>query len=526
MGMEDTDCFKYYEFQKGLLFKDLITDKTSYSPDEEMTISCKLTSEMKAPIVQGSIRVQVFYNDPKEGEQIIDEFFAAKDLNMMTGDTLNQRYAWRIPKNAKDGKYTIKTYFVVGDYFNLAGISVLPYGPPGVPGELTTFSVNGTATPSRIYWSKEATRVNGKPYEFAAPSEVHANGSLTIKTRLVNEGPAKKANVTINIYEWADLVEKPLSLHSMEKTINLETDGSQEVEYSVSGLNPTAYEVRLSAESPDEKSIMKLRLPVAGVKGRFIYLGLDRFPLAKDMPATIFACYSQSADLSTSFNGSIRIEVLDEGGNQLFNEDTGAIEIISTPPQGKKTTFKAGSNLRKVTLRGSMYDENNTLQDVVSMVYDYSKFSGVQGTLAVSTEKKSYAPGEDMSYTVSFIDNMGSPLEGKFLTYLTDEKDKVISIAPEEQMNGNNVNKFIAPNKEGNYKISVRELIKDVKADLLLEVKALMPPEPTTTVYDVTTTRAEPQPQPEKPAAPDYLAIAAFAALIIIAIVLIRRQKK
>jgi hypothetical protein len=527
MGMEDTDCFKYYEFQKGLLFKDLITDKTSYVPGEEMTISCKLTSEMKAPIVQGSVRVQVFYNDPKEGEQIIDEFLATNDVYMMNGDTLDQRYAWSIPKNAKDGKYTIKTYFIVGDYFNLAGISVLPYGPPGVPGELTTFSVNGTVTPSRIYLSKEATSVNGEPYEFAAPAKIHENGSLNIKTRLINEGPAKKANIKINIYEWADLVEKPLNQYAMEKTIDLEADGSQDLDYSVSGLTPAAYEIRLTAESADEKSIMKLRLPVAGVKGRFIYLGLDRFPLAKDVPATIFACYSQSADLSTSFNGSIKIEVLDEQGNLLYNVDSGPIEILSTPPQGKNTSFTAGKDLKKITLKASMYDENNTLQDVVSMDYDYSKFASVQGNLSVSTEKKAYALGEDVTYAVLFSDSAGSPLSGKFLAYFTDEKDKVIGIAAEKQTNGTYADKFIAPNTEGIYKISVRELTKDVRAEALIEVKAASSTEPTTTVYDSpTTTIAELQQQSEEPAGPNYLAIGAAAAVIIMVLVMIGRRKK
>jgi hypothetical protein len=71
MGMEDTDCFKYYEFQKGLLFKDLMTEKNSYSPGEVVDISYMLMAQMKAPIAQGKVDMQIFYNDPSDGEQML-----------------------------------------------------------------------------------------------------------------------------------------------------------------------------------------------------------------------------------------------------------------------------------------------------------------------------------------------------------------------------------------------------------------------------------------------------------------------
>jgi hypothetical protein len=501
-----------------------MTEKQSYSPGDVVDISYMLMDQMKAPIAQGKVNVQIFYNDPSDGEQIIDEFYAASDVNMMEGDLLKQRTTWNVPKTAKEGKYTVKTYFIVGDFFNLAGISVLAYGPPGVPGELTSFEVKNPGESSAIYYLKNATTVNGQEYLFASPTQVYDTGNLVIKTKLVNNGPAKTVTVKMNAYEWADLTGKAIQENSVEKTINLQATGAEDITYDISNLPPAAYEIRLSAESGDEKSLMKLRLPVTGVKGRFIYLGLDKFPLAKDTDTKAFACYSQSADYGTAFNGTIKIEILDEQGNQIYQEESGTLRISSTPPQGKVSSFMPAKDTSVLTLKATMYDENKILQDTISIRYDYSKFASSKGKLSIEIDKKTYQPGDELAYMVSYTDKNGAPLNGKILAYLTGPKGKIIATVPDNVISGQYKGKFTLPNKEGTYTITVRETQKDLEADASI-ITGATGPEITTTIPEeivpVTT-----YPEPKKTDQLDYLPIIGAAAVLLIMIVILTRRKK
>ncbi len=484
-ALADVDCFKYYEFQTGLLFKDMITEKTSYAPGDTVVISFAPLSQMDAPVVEGSVLLQVFYNDESDGEQMLDEFFAAKDINLMKGGIIKEKYSWTLSKNAKSGTYTVKAYFIVGKTFNLAGLSVLPYGPPGVPGELTTFEVKG-GTPSRIYYSKKDTTVNGEAYEFAAPVKVRDKGDISVKTKIVNEGPAKKVNLYLQTFEWADVTGVPIAADTFEGVIDLPENGAEDVSYNVSGLAPATYEIKLSAQSGDETSIMKLRMPVTGIKGRLIYLGADSFPLKKGQPATLFACYSGSSDYSTIFNGSLDIEVLDDKGTVIYKESGGPFEVLSTPPQAKTASFTPQVDMNYMTVVATLYDDKNNIQDTQTVTYDYSRFKGIPAGLTLASPKASYAPGDPIPYKVEYKDDKGTALTGKIVVYLTNEENRIVDAATDVSIAGEYSGEFKGQ-PDGKYKITARELTQDKKAEDLITVEEQKAPSATTSTVQETT---------------------------------------
>lgn len=524
MGMEDVDCFKYYEFQKGVVFKDLMTEKKSYLPGDEVDISYMLMAQGKAPIAQGKVDVQIFYNDSSDGEQLIDEFYAAQDINMMSGDLLKQRTKWTVPKKAKSGTYLVKTYFIVGDFFNLAGVSVLPYGPPGVPGELTSFEVKSQGDASTLYFQKEGTTVNGKPYAFASPPEVYNTGPLVIKTKLANFGPAKKASIKMSAYEWSDLAGEAVKGKTIEKTIDLADNEAEEIIYDISGLPPAAYEVTLSAQSGDEKSIMKLRLPVTGINGRLIYMGLDRFPLKKGESTTAFACFSQSADYGTTFTGTLKLEVLDEEGNQVFQEESGAFDIKATPPQGRASAFTPNKDLNAATLKATLYDADKNVQDSFLLVYDYSKYKSAEGKLIIGIDKRMYRPGDELTYVLTYTDKNGAPLKGRAISYLTGAGGKIISTTPDIEISGQYKGSFKLPDADGTYKITVRETLRDIKAEASITTGSEQ--QASTTVpekSDTTTSLPEPVKKTEQP---DYVPIVIAGIVLLAIIAVLARRKK
>lgn len=519
-AVEDVDCFKYYEFQSGLVFDDLMAEKVSYSPGDEVVISYSLFSQMESPIVEGSVRVQIFYNDPIQGEQMIDEFFAEKGINLMYNDVVEKEFTWTVPSGAKSGEYIVKTYFIVGDFFNLAGLSILPYGPPGVPGEMTTFDVKST-TASRIYFSKDDTYLNDKKYEFGVPTTAYESVPIKIKTKLVNEGPAKQVNVKLTTYEWDDATDKAIDSYTVEKTISLGANSKEEITYELPALSSATYQIKFTATTGDEKSILKLRVPITGAKGRFIYLGLDKFPLIKGQKTTLFMCMSGSTDYSSVFNGKGTLEISDASGNSILKEGYGPFEVVSTP-MGKMLEFTPTKNLNYLVLNADLYDDKGNLHDKVSLVYDYSKFASVPGNLAIKLAKDSIKQGEEIPYTITYTDNLGMPLNGKILIYVTDPEEKIIQTVKDKKISGSFNGKILISGNTGDYKIKVRELTQDKKAEASFTVtEKITPAVTTTTIKEVTTTIKT----VEIDKGFNYLWIVALVIILIIVAILWRYKK-
>ncbi len=518
-SVDDVDCFKYYKFQDGLLFDDINPMKYSYKPADEVFISYDLLSLMDSPVVEGKVRVQVLYEDPSEGEQIVDEFIAYEDVNLMPKDRIKQEFRWTIPLTAKSGRYIVKTYFIVGESLNLAGLSFVPYGPPGVPGGMTFFEVENTYPGSRIYFSKEETYVNDEKYPFGAFLSSRESEPLEIKTKLVNEGPAKQVHLSLNVYEWDDVTDEPLKDYSVEKDISLEANGVEDITFSLPGLEPATYQLKFIAEYSDGKSILKLRISISGAKGRFIYLGMDRFPLIKNEETTVFFCLSNSADYLTTFTGRGTVELTDDAGNSILKEAIDPFEVVSKP-MGKKLQFTPDREITDATLRIDLYDDEGNFMDEVQLKYSYSKFPNIAADLDLEIDKTEYKAEETLTYTITYKDDKRRPLAGKILLYVLDPNDVIVYMISDKEIIGSLTGNVELPGKEGNYKIIARELTHDMTNEALFTVEETLVTTAPTTLAEVTTSI----PETEEPKADHLLLIAVVIIIILIIAVFLRRR--
>ena len=462
-GLEQTDCFQYYKFQNGIVFDSLNPEKIYYKPGEDVIISYNLISKMESPVVEGKVRAQIFYNHPEEGEIMIDEFFVAKDINIMYNEIIPQEFRWKVPKYAENGEYIVKLYFISGDMFNLAGLSFLAYGPPGVPGEQTTFYVENS-NESTIYFSKKETYINEEKYFFGSFSPIFDQTSFKIKTKLINIGKEKDVSIKMKIYEWDDLTEIPIERYT--KTENIRVSKEKEILFDIPSLTPGTYLVKLIAESGGEKSIMKIRFSISGAKGRFIYLGITDFPIKSGKENTLFICLSNSADYMTSFNGKIKVYVYDEDGNLIFKDEK--YEEIISSPMGFKTEFRTNENYKYIVLSAELYGEENELMDKVFMVYDYSKFKNIPRFLEIKTDKEKYSVDENVEYKIFYKDDENYPLSGKIVVAVHDSEDKILTSFP-INVKGEWSNKITFKNP-GNYKISALDLEHNLKSEVYINV--------------------------------------------------------
>ena len=122
-----------------------------------------------------------------------------------------------------------------------------------------------------------------------------------------------------------------------------------------------------------EKSILKLRFSIKGAKGRFIYAGVESFPVVEGSENTVFFCLSNSADSEHSFRGHGTVEMVARNGAVIFSEDFDS--SVPVTPYGEAAVFVPTDSSFYFTLKLKLYDENDTLHDEMSLVYDYSKFN-------------------------------------------------------------------------------------------------------------------------------------------------------
>ncbi len=488
-AVEDVDCEQYYKFQNGIKFEDFRAEKISYAPGDEVILSYNLVSMMDIPVVEGRIRVQVLFVDEKQGEEIIDEFFAFENLALMPKDISAQEVKWKVPAGAKSGTYEAKLYFLVKE-FNLAGLSFVPYGPPGIPGALTSFDVESSSE-SRIYFSKLDTKINDEEYPFTGFLLSSDSKQLKIETHLLNEGEPKEVNLKLLTYKWDDLDETPMQEYTVEQKISLLTNGKGTITYQLPALTPGTYEIKFLAVSGEEKAILKMRVPITGAKGRFIYSAIDKFPLKESEKTKIFMCLSNSADYVTTFNGTINVQVSDADDKIIFSETTPVFEVIPKP-MGKLIEFTPEKSYTVLKLKATLLDENDKIHDEVSLSYDYGKFSNVPKKIALSLEKESFKPTEKVKYTITYTDNENREVDGRFLIYLLNSKGNILQMV-EKEFIGSFSGEF-GSLELGVYKISARELDSDVKAEEDFEVsykEVVTTPQKTTQEITTTTIPAE-----------------------------------
>jgi hypothetical protein len=481
-AFESIYCFDYYEFQNAITFENFQTEKTSYSPGDTVKIMYDLTSNMKAPIVEGFTRVQMFYMDPEKGEMMIDEFFSSKDIYLMQGDSVRQKIEWTVPSKAKEGEYVAKIYFMVGDMFNLAGLSIVPYGPPGVPGDMTTFQVTNGGN-SRIYFDKDSVYLNGEPYAFGDFVPIlNTSEAIKIAADLVNDGDAKDVELNLKIYEWDDLTKTPIAEYTVTKTVTVETNGKQNIVFETPPLAANAYEVKFTAASGEEKSVLKIRFGVSGSRGRFIYAGLSDFPLKAGETYTAFVCMSNAADHINYFNGKGTVKLVDENGNVVYSGSFGPTEI-SPAPMGLGENFTADKTITKGTLVVELQDSEGKVVDSADLVYDYSKFPNIPAELTLSVDKDSYQKGEMVQYTVDYSAK-GIPLEGSLLIYFI-KPDGTVMYTKETAINGQYKGKIKMVGADGTYTLKVRELTHDLVAEKGIASSKATPTASSTVLYGI-----------------------------------------
>ena len=136
-------------------------------------------------------------------------------------------------------------------------------------------------------------------------------------------------------------------------------------------MEPAAYLLKIKASANGWTNILNLRFAVKGARGRFIFSGIDKFPLIKGDRFTLFSCFSNTTDWFTDFDGKVMVELKTPDG-KLVGRAT--YEGVITPSIiAIKKELEADDHYDKLYLTSTIMDELGNTHQSITIIYDLSK---------------------------------------------------------------------------------------------------------------------------------------------------------
>ncbi len=367
------DCFDYYHFGS-IVFDFPHTDKFAYSPGETVTVIASVRNTNPYPIVQGNVWAQIFLvneeTGDRQGSYMLDEFLVMEDLYLDVNQSYPISFTWYIPENAPAGEYYVAFFFQEAKAFNLAGLPFINH----VYGNIARFEVNAANDKQLFYLDRNSVFLNGKHVILRHFAKTFNPGEeIKYEVNLVNPNEEEISTfVEYELYAWdSSMEENLLEEYSKKEFVDIPANSSKTLSIAFSGLEPAAYLLKIKASANGWTNILNLRFAVKGARGRFIFSGIDKFPLLKGDRFTLFSCFSNTTDWFTDFDGKVMVELKTPDG-KLVGRAT--YEGVITPSIiAIKKELEADDHYDKLYLTSTIMDELGNTHQRITIIYDLSK---------------------------------------------------------------------------------------------------------------------------------------------------------
>jgi hypothetical protein len=308
-----TPCFNYYKF--GSVQVDISPVNKDTLAGTNLVFQGNIRNTNTYPIVDGAVYLKIFRKaNQSNGWELVDQFFAQKDLNIDSQKQLPISFTWKVPAYAVGGDYKVATYFVTQDRFNLSGLSFTE----DIVDKIVPFKVTGEQK-TAVTFDRTSVKVAGEQYVFAAfTPRVSKGGDVQVEFSLKNSNLVpKNAQLTYTVYSWDGLKSEKI-LDSKKETVSLKAGEIKKLSYVVKDNNHPVYYVVLESKVDDTKSIIDVRFVREELgEARLNFPALANYPLKKGTEATIFSCF-HNAGLSDSIQGGkVVMTLTDNKGKQI-----------------------------------------------------------------------------------------------------------------------------------------------------------------------------------------------------------------
>lgn len=370
------DCFSYYAF--GSVDVSLNTTQASYESGNPVIIKGVIKNNNKYPLIGLDIKARVVKNIPNPKQMraeiiVLDEFDIAKNINIAANSQINVSSTYLLPQNAPSGSYQVLFYAVEKDRFNLAGLSFTN----DITASRLSFSVEGK-NPDHIYLDQTQIMVEDQPHNVMAFMTQHEAGARIPITIPLNNpsSEAKIMKVTYNLYSW-DSANPENQIGTQSEEVMVPAKGEVKLLYVIDKGSLPVYYLNIVAEPVNqtqkesvisEKTISNIRLVVKNEsKPRLNFVGVDSYPLKKDVEATLVTCFHNTSSAVDTNITKIETTIYDQT----------KLELSKIIYQGKTISditglvnkFTPKKDVTQFTIISNMVDANGETVDSVEKTY-------------------------------------------------------------------------------------------------------------------------------------------------------------
>ncbi len=359
------NCFDYYHF--GSIKADIFSSSKNAVPGMKMQFTGKITNTNKYPIVNGTLYVKIFRqrSESKEpnGPDVVDQFIAESDITIKENGSIPIDFEWYVPLNSLKGDYTVATYFLTDNKYNLMGLSFTD----DVIGGTFDFKVNGVK--SIVLFDKSSVKINTKDYFFAAfPPRLNDKESANIEAKIMNNtNKDQKVSVNWKLYKW-DSLGKDNFIKELNTNYTVKANTSLLAKLTISDKDYPVYYLVGELKYVDSKSILGIRFVRDGVdRLRINFPSITSFPIKKGEASSVFSCVHNSGTSKVVNDGKLILNVMDKDG--AIVDEYAYNGPISGEMMGFKKDFISKKNLDKFTVNAELWQGNNMIEKT-SILYD------------------------------------------------------------------------------------------------------------------------------------------------------------
>ncbi len=354
-----TPCFDYYKF--GSVQVDMAPVNKDALSGTNLVFNGNIRNTNSYPIVDGSVYIKIFRKAPQSnvqsnGWELVDQFFAQKDLDIDNKKQLPFSFTWKIPAYAVGGEYKAATYFVTQDRFNLSGLSFTD----DITGTIIPFKITSEQTKTVVF-DKDSVKVNDQKFLFTSfIPKVNLGDKVDVTFSLKNEHiTSKNTQITYTTYSWDGLRSEKI-LNTKKETITLKANETKPLSYTITDTTYPVYYLTIESKTDDVKSIINVRFARTGVEeARLNFPSITTYPLQKGVETTMFSCFHNSGLGESIPNGKVVMTLTDGKGKQL---DTYTWEgDITGKMMGIKKSFTPKKDYSHLILITDLYTDDKLI---------------------------------------------------------------------------------------------------------------------------------------------------------------------
>ncbi len=317
------------------------------------------------PIVNGKFYVKIIKENPSKNNpsggaiEVVDAYIVKENINIKPQGEIDVDFTWKIPAFAMSGNYKVLTYFISSDKFNIAGLSFTD----NVAGDITSFKIKGEVG-GGVFFKRDGVKIENTNYIPGSVSIQKADAPIHINIPVTNTTKEKQTvKVEVSIYKL-DSQSKENKLDTIENILIVDAGKTAYIPVVLKDTGSSMYFVESIVKYKDIKSIMGIRIARDGVlMPKINFATILNYPINSGKN-TLFSCFQNISNTSTSTDGQMKMEVLTEDDELIASyEYDGKLENKS---QGIVQEFNSNKIHRDFKIHVYMMSAGKIVDEIYS----------------------------------------------------------------------------------------------------------------------------------------------------------------